>query len=50
MLAYDGEPQPAKDETGKEITVWDRRSMKDRHVTGREVPDETKRVPLIDLQ
>jgi hypothetical protein len=29
------------------ITVWDRRSMKTDLVTGREVPDETKRVPLL---
>jgi hypothetical protein len=29
------------------ITVWDRRSMKKDLVTGREVPDETKRVPLL---
>jgi hypothetical protein len=28
VLAYDGEPQPARDEGGKEITVWDRRSKK----------------------
>ena len=27
--------------------VWDRRSMKTDTVTGREVPDETKRVPLL---
>jgi hypothetical protein len=47
VLAYDGEPQAAKDENGKEITVWDRHSMKKDQVTGREVPDETKRVPLL---
>ncbi len=29
------------------ITVWDRRSMKTDLVTGRAVPDETKRVPLL---
>lgn len=29
------------------ITVWDRRSLKKDLVTGREVPDETKRVPLL---
>ena len=28
------------------ITVWDRKSTKPDMVTGREVPDETKRVPL----
>jgi hypothetical protein len=30
-----------------DITVWDRRSVKTDTVTGREVPDETKRVPLL---
>lgn len=29
------------------ITVWDRRSVKKDLVTGRDVPDETKRVPLL---
>lgn len=29
------------------ITVWDRRSQKTDPVTGRPVPDETKRVPLL---
>lgn len=29
------------------ITVWDRRSMKTDLVTGRLVPDETRRVPLL---
>jgi hypothetical protein len=32
---------------GEIVTVWDRRSMKTDLVTGREVPDETKRVPLL---
>ncbi|MBL9184141.1 MAG: class I SAM-dependent DNA methyltransferase [Verrucomicrobiaceae bacterium] len=47
VLAYDGEPVPAKDEAGNVITVWDRRSFKTDPVTSREVPDETKRVPLL---
>ncbi len=47
VLEYDGEPQPARDDAGKDITVWDRRSKKTDLVTGREVPDETKRVPLL---
>jgi hypothetical protein len=47
VLTYDGEPQPARDAAGSEIKVWDRRSMKTDMVTGREVPDETKRVPLL---
>ncbi|MBK8038021.1 MAG: class I SAM-dependent DNA methyltransferase [Verrucomicrobiaceae bacterium] len=47
VLAYDGDPVPAKDEAGNVITVWDRRSKKIDTVTNREVPDETKRVPLL---
>jgi hypothetical protein len=47
VLAYDGEPEPARDEAGKVITVWDRKSTKKDPVTGRDVPDETKRVPLL---
>ena len=47
VLKYDGEPQPALDEAGKIKTVWDRRSLKKDLVTGRDVPDETKRVPLL---
>jgi hypothetical protein len=47
VLKYDGEPQPARDQAGNEITVWDRRGQKTDMVTGRKVPDETKRVPLL---
>ena len=47
VLAYDGAPQPARDEAGNVITVWDRRSTKTDLVTNRDVPDETKRVPLL---
>lgn len=47
VLAYDGEPQPARDAAGHVKTVWDRRSVKTDLLTGREVPDETKRVPLL---
>ncbi len=47
VLAYDGKPETARDETGNPKTVWDRRSKKTDMVTGREVPDETKRVPLL---
>jgi hypothetical protein len=46
VLEYDGEPQPALDDAGKAKTVWDRKSTKADLVTGRAVPDETKRVPL----
>ena len=47
VLAWDGDPQPARDEAGEIVTVWDRRSMKTDLVTGRNVPDETKRIPLL---
>ncbi len=47
VLEYDGEPQPARDAAGKPVTVWDRRSVKTDLVTGRAVPDETKRVTLL---
>jgi hypothetical protein len=47
VLAYDGEPEPARDEAGSPITVWDRKSFKVDMLTGRDVPDETKRAPLL---
>jgi hypothetical protein len=47
VLEYDGEPQPELDATGKAKTVWDRKSGKTDKVTGRQVPDESKRVPLL---
>ncbi|MEO7932229.1 MAG: DNA methyltransferase [Chthoniobacterales bacterium] len=47
VLAWDGDPQPARDEQGEVITVWDRRSQKTDFVTGRPVPDESKRLPLL---
>ncbi len=47
VLAYDGDPQPSRDEAGDIKTVWDRHSTKTDLVTSREVPDETKRVPLL---
>lgn len=47
VLDYDGEPQPARDADGHIRTVWDRRSTKTDLVTNRDVPDETKRVPLM---
>ncbi len=47
VLEYDGEPQPARDENGEIITLWDRKSMKVDFVTGRNVPDETQRVPML---
>ena len=50
VLAYDGEPEPARDEAGNPVTVWDRKSTKKDPVTGRDVPDETKRVALLSYR
>ena len=47
VLDYDGEPEPKRDAHGHLITVWDRRSYKPDLVTNRDVPDESKRVPLL---
>lgn len=47
LLAWDGEPQPVLDEAGQPVTVWDRKSKKTDPVTGREVPDESKRSTLL---
>ena len=47
VLAYDGEPEPARNEAGHVITVWDRKSFKMDMLTGRDVPDETKRAQLL---
>ncbi|MDP1588188.1 MAG: hypothetical protein Q8M07_10610 [Prosthecobacter sp.] len=47
VLAYDGAPQPVLDADGNIRTVWDRRSFRIDPVTNRELPDETKRVPLL---
>ena len=50
VLAYDGEPEPARDQAGNAATVWDRKSTKKDPVTGRDVPDETKRVALLSYR
>ncbi len=47
VLAWDGEPQPVLDETDQPVTVWDRKSKKIDPVTGRDVPDESKRTTLL---
>ena len=39
--------EPSPPQSKDIITVWDRRSQKTDLVTGRQVPDETKRVPLL---
>ncbi len=47
VLAWDGDPVPVTDDNGNPVTTWDRRSMKVDLVTGRNVPDETKRLPIL---
>ena len=44
------EIKPARDAAGSEMKIWDRRSFKTDSLTGREVPDETKRVPLLTYE
>jgi hypothetical protein len=46
VLAYDGEPELVRDETGKPVTRWDGETMKASTVTGEGVPDESARVPV----
>jgi hypothetical protein len=43
VLAYDGEPEPARDETGNVITVWDRGGT----VAGRDAGEDGNRIPLL---
>jgi hypothetical protein len=45
ILAYDCE-ELVRDEHGRPVTRWDGYKMKADFITGREVPDETKRVEL----
>lgn len=47
VLAYD-ERRPRLAEDGTPLTRWDGETMKISPVTGREVPDETARVPVYD--
>ena len=44
VLAYDGEPELARDEKGKPLTRWDGKTTKTNPVTGEQVPDESARV------
>ena len=45
ILAYDRE-ELVRDEQGRPVTRWDGHSMRIDLATGRDVPDETKRVEL----
>jgi len=46
LIEYDG-TEPALDDQGRPITRWDGRTTKPHPVTGREVPDENARVPVL---
>lgn len=46
ILDYDGDAQLVRDKQGRPVTRWDGHSMKTDLLTGREVPDETRRIEL----
>jgi len=46
VLAYD-RAEPLLDAEGKPVTRWDGRTTKKHPVTGKDVPDETARVPVL---
>jgi hypothetical protein len=46
VLAWDGDPELARDEQGKPLTRWDGVSTKPSPVTGDPIPDESKTVPI----
>ncbi len=46
LIEYDG-TEPALDDEGRPVTRWDGRTTKPHPVTGREVPDENARVPVL---
>ncbi|NLH51097.1 MAG: class I SAM-dependent DNA methyltransferase [Myxococcales bacterium] len=47
VLVYD-DIRPRVDENSKPITTWDQRTFKTHPITGKEVPDEDARVPVLD--
>jgi len=46
LIVYDRE-EIVRDERGEPVTRWDGHSMKTDPVTGREVPDDTRRAPVM---
>jgi len=46
VLAYDG-TEPLLDADGNPVTRWDGRTYKKHPVTGKDVPDDTARVPVL---
>ena len=50
VLAYDQRLPRLDPATGEPLTIWDGHSTKPHPITGKEVPDETARIPLYDYQ
>ncbi len=50
VLAYDQRLPRLDPATGEPLTLWDGHSTKPHPITGKEVPDETARIPLYDYQ
>lgn len=48
VLAYDQRLPRLDPATGEPLTLWDGHSTKTHPITGKEVPDETARIPLYD--
>jgi hypothetical protein len=46
LIEYD-KVEPVLDDKGQPVTRWDGRTTKPHPVTGREVPDDTARVPIV---
>ena len=46
VLAWDGDPELARDEHGAPITRWDGTTMKKSPVTGEPIPDDSARIPF----
>lgn len=50
VLAYDQRLPRLDSATGEPLTLWDGHSTKTHPITGKEVPDESARIPLYDYQ
>ncbi|MBZ0271392.1 class I SAM-dependent DNA methyltransferase, partial [bacterium] len=48
VLDYDGAPVPRLGPDQKPVSVWDMRTYKTHPITGKPVPDENARVPVMD--
>jgi hypothetical protein len=48
VLAWDGEPDLVRDESGKPATRWDGETYKKNPLTGEDIPDDTARTVVYD--